>query len=272
MFGVGSLGVIQSSGAAGPVYDPAAVSFFARLGTQPTVARKALYSTFFTSLRTAGTLGDYDAIWLMAAADAATANTNLISSSFTLTPTNAPTFTADRGYTGNGTSSYLTTGIKPGVGGLQYQQNNANFSLYDRTLRAGADSLFVMGAYDGVSASFLQTTDSSGNFSTNVNDGAGAAGAAANAVNTGFYAAERNNAANISSYKNGVASGPFTDASIAPLGTQDFWILAVNLNGAPTGFVTDQVAAASVGSALGAANAAYYAAIQAYMTGVGANV
>lgn len=268
MIGVGRLGSLGVVGEAGSIiYDSNAVAFFARLATQPTIARKAFYNGFFVAIRPF--ISNFDAIWLMAAADAATANTNLISSSFTLTNVATPVFTVDRGYTGG--SGLLNTSLSPGTGGLQYQQNNACLGVYTRTTRV-ADVTFQMGSYDGTTASLLQTFGTGNVFGMDVNDAA-TAPSVANAANPGFYTAERSNAAGTIGYKNGAQVVANTIASTVPSGTVPIWLLGVNNSGTPLDATTDQEAAATVGSALGPANnAALYSAIQAYMTGVGANV
>ena len=46
-----------------------------------------------------------------------------------LTAVNSPTFTTNKGFTGNGTSSYINTNFNPSTQGVNYTQNNAGVSI-----------------------------------------------------------------------------------------------------------------------------------------------
>src|SRR4051812_5124572 len=78
-------------------------ALFARLTTQPTGQRKWLYNNLIRSLVQGGVWDKLDALYIFAAADQATALTNLRSSSFGATAVNSPTFTADSGFLGAAT-------------------------------------------------------------------------------------------------------------------------------------------------------------------------
>ena len=57
-----------------------------------------------------------EGLWVTAAADAQAGRQNWVQDAYNLTTVKSPTFTADRGYQGNGTTSYLWTGtIDPSV-------------------------------------------------------------------------------------------------------------------------------------------------------------
>src|SRR5262249_48812132 len=59
------------------------------------------------------------------------ARLNWVADQYNLTAVNSPTFTTDRGYTGNGTTSNLDTGFNPTVAvGAKYALNNAALSLW----------------------------------------------------------------------------------------------------------------------------------------------
>lgn len=111
--GMGRLGALRGSKISSGIYSNEAVAFFARLSSQPTTARKTLYNNLIVALKSAGVWAKLDALYLTAADVSSTALTNLVSSSYTLSPTSAPTFAADSGYHGNGTSSYLDTLFNP---------------------------------------------------------------------------------------------------------------------------------------------------------------
>lgn len=56
---------------------------------------------------------------------------------FQATKVNAPTFTSNQGFTGNGTSSYLDTNYNPSTNGVNYTLNNASFGIYTRNTNTG---------------------------------------------------------------------------------------------------------------------------------------
>lgn len=70
-----------------------------------------------------------DAIYLPATQNSTTALLNLKSSSFALTLTNSPTFTADRGFAANGTTSFADTGFNASTAGGSFTQNSASMGV-----------------------------------------------------------------------------------------------------------------------------------------------
>lgn len=89
---------------------PEAKALFARMSPAPTDARKRLINTAMKTMKATGALALLQAFYMPAAATAQAAALNWVSSSFTITAVNSPTFTADRGWLGDGATSYLDTG------------------------------------------------------------------------------------------------------------------------------------------------------------------
>ena len=112
---------------------PAKVAFFDRLASPPTGEQANLYNAIFAAI--ANNNIALDVLWIMGGGlSQADSRVNLISApvpamdtTWTLTEVAAPTFTQGRGYTGNGTSSYLRTGFIPAVHGIAYQQNSCAY-------------------------------------------------------------------------------------------------------------------------------------------------
>lgn len=252
----------------GPSYDPAAVAYFARIPTQ-TADRYTLLNTVFVGLRAAGLLSTLDCLWLMAAADATTARTNLISSSFTLSAVNGPTFTTDRGYNGDGASSYLNTGFNPATAAGHFSQNNGHISVYDRTSRAAA-TVCQIGSSLGSIGTRIFTLNSGSACVCQVNN---TGGGATVTDSKGFYNASRPSSSIVDFYLNGVKTGgDQAVASGAPY-SGPLYLSAENISGAAGRYTSDQIAQGGIGGGMTDAQAAaYYSIIQAYMTGVGANV
>ena len=113
-------------------YVTQASAFFARLATQPTGTRKALYNTLIKSLVEGGVFAKLDTLHIFAAVDAATALTNLVSASYGATAVNSPTFTADQGYTIANTK-YLNSNFNPSTAGGNWTQNSASAFLWSLT-------------------------------------------------------------------------------------------------------------------------------------------
>lgn len=108
-----------------PIYCAQASAFFQRLASQPSAARKALYNTMISALVSAGVWSKLDTLYMFAAADQATALTNLVSASFGATAVGTPTFTTDQGFTG-ATGKYVDSNFNPSTAGGQFQQNSAS--------------------------------------------------------------------------------------------------------------------------------------------------
>ncbi len=132
-----------------PVYCAQATAFFQRLASQPSTVRKVLYNTMIASLANAGVWSKLDTLYMFAAADQATALTNLVSASFGATAVGTPTFTADQGFAG-GTGKYVDSNFNPSTAGGQFQQNSASAFAWGSSV-AGADGATVGNATNTIS-------------------------------------------------------------------------------------------------------------------------
>ena len=75
------------------------------------------------------------------------------------TAVNSPTFTADEGFTGNGTSSYINSNFNPASSGVNYTLNNASIFTYNKTFLTNA---FITGVESGA-FNCMRMSPSSGN-------------------------------------------------------------------------------------------------------------
>lgn len=246
-------------------YDPAASALFARMSAQPDATRKALINAAILSLKTAGVWSLLDCFYMMAAADAQSSLLNWKSTSFNLLAVNAPAFTADRGYAGDGTTSYLNTQFNPATAAGQYARDSASLGVYNRTSRAAGNTLSAAG-----NGNALVYPRQGGDIcNTRINDaGAGVSNANSNGLIVGSRVASTDR----TTYRNGASIGNVVTASLA-MTSQPIYLCGFNNAGTFAQGSTDQFASALIGAGLDATqNAALYAATQAYMTGVGANV
>ena len=246
-----------------PFVNAEATTLVGLMSVQPTNARKALIDALITSLKSAGVWAKLDVLWIPAAHDSQAGRLNWKSpGTFTLAEVSSPTFTADRGYTGNGTSSYLTTGWAPATNGVNYTQNSASLIAWCRTSAQQTANLYGT-ATNGQAR--LLTRSATDNLVYTVN--ATTTKSVANTDGAGLYAVVRSAALNSQSYKNGAAFGTAdTTTASATLTATQFNLLRNNST-----FSSAEIAIAAAGASLDATeNANLYNALQTYMTAIGA--
>jgi hypothetical protein len=246
---------------ASTVFLPETQALFARMTTPPTYARAVLINTLVGSLVTAGAWSKMDAWWVPAAADTQASLLNWTSSSYTLTPVNAPAFAADRGYTGNGTTSYLDTGFNPVTAAGQFSRDSACFGFWCVNEVTNANP---SGSWDGTDGVTVAPRSGGGYASFRVNQAT--ALSVASVVTKGLTVANRSAAGAMQGYRNGVSVGSATTASTA-MNSLNLYLCSFS----GVGFNTYQHGAAFAGSSLSAPEQlAVYNALNAYMIGVGA--
>lgn len=257
-------------GKGGASYDPDATSLFARMTVQPNDARKALINSTILNLKTSGVWPGLKVLIVMAAHDAQAARLNWIADEYNLQPVNSPVFTVDRGYAGDGSSAYFNTGFSPASApSPKYTQNSGHLAAYNRTSR-GAAAQQILGASDGVNGAIqLASTQGAGQALLRVNDSG--AGVTNGAGNQGFWHADRASSGTARMYRNGALFATNTVASAA-VANIPVWVGAINSNGSIVSPTSDQIAMIGIGASEDTRPVAYYNAIQAYMTAVGAAV
>lgn len=249
----------------GASYSPEAQALFARFTTPPTDARKVLINNLIVALIAAGIWGKLDALYLTAAADSQAARRNWIADQYNLTAVAAPTFAADRGYTGDGASSQLDTNLNPATAITpQYLQNSAHISAWGRTSRAG-NSRPIMSLLGGPGTNIYPLlTDGNAYYRCNDNN---EAGGLSSTGSTGLFLANRSGATAREGYRNGVSGGAIGAVASKAVLNFNFALL----QGGTGAFSTDQIAMASIGSTLSATQAlAFYNAVNTYLQAVGA--
>ena len=215
-----------------------------------------------------------DGLYIFATNSTTTANLNICGTNYGLTSSAAPTFTADHGYTGNGTTMYLDTGFVPSTAGGNTTQNSASFGVYDLTNRAADSSVQLGASASGTIYSYIATRDASTTMNTDLN-GASFPSVTSNSVSQGLTSVSRTGAGTISVYKNGssTALGSPTDSSTGlPTSSYTFFAMNGSIGGA-TSFTSDQLAAGYFGAGItGAQHLLISNRINAYMTELGINV
>jgi hypothetical protein len=248
--------------------DPATTAWVNQVitnGGSVSAGRKTVVDTLITGLKTDGLWTKLDRLWLLAAENSQSALTDLVALA-SATPVNSPTFTVDRGYASNGTTSYLNSNFNPSTATL-YKQNDAHYSVYTRQNTAGSN--IWQGCYDGVCIiQMLQVNGSQYYMGINTNGGDTFNGSGA-----GMLVVIRRSSLAEEMFQNGSSIYTNPSNASAALANLNVFICARNNQGTADSFDTDQIAASSWGNQLSATQAANLSSrINTYMTSVGANV
>src|SRR5689334_9572138 len=81
-------------------------------GGSVSVGRKRIVDDLIVGLKSDGLFSKLDRMWLYAGENEPSALTDIIATSLSQ-KVNSPTFTADRGYTGDGSSGYINSNYNP---------------------------------------------------------------------------------------------------------------------------------------------------------------
>jgi hypothetical protein len=233
------------------------MALLARMTTQPSMQRRIAIDNVIGSLKAAGVWAKLDAFYVFAAHEVGTAVLNWVSTSYNLTTSAAPTFVANRYIQGNGTTQFYDTGFDPTTASTpKFVQNDAHLGVWQGS--AGSNQPCA-----STSATIIPSTP---NTSFRLN--AAGAVSVATAAATGHYIANRVSSANMRGVYNGVSSADIANTSSAP-SAETFYVCARNQ--AADTFSSSRILAMHFGSSLSDAQAtATYAALSAYMSGVGA--
>jgi hypothetical protein len=233
---------------------------------KPAQQRVTLIDNLMTSLKSIG-LAKFDAFYVFAAHNAQAASLNWKAPATTVTPTNTPTFTINRGYVGTATA-YLDSNFNPSTAGGAYAQNDCHMGIWVRT-NAQRDN----GAIGNTAAQInprTQTTPAADRLAyraqSTVFDGT------SDAISTsiGHSCFNRSASGNYDSYKNGTALGNVTRTSSA-LSNANFYICGRNNAGTLSANTGQEISIAHWGSNLTSGQmSTLYTALNTYITAVGA--
>ena len=216
---LGSLGAgfsrlgARKTAAGGASFSAEATALFAAMTGQPDATRKTAIDTLIVALKTAGVWTLLDVLYVFAAHDAQASLLNWKNpGTFTATLTSTPTFTVDRGYTGNGTSTGVNSNYNPATQAIGYALDSACVFLWNVTADPGGNI-----AAGQVGSFNIQVSPDAGNANLRyvINDGT--ANDIANGGKTGLFAASRASSTTKRGYRNGVqlATAAVTSTSVA---------------------------------------------------------
>lgn len=248
------LGMTSRRGAAIPP-DASTTALVARMSSAPDGTRQGRINTLIVALKTAGVWTKIDCLYVLAAHDAQAGLLNWKGATFDLTAVSSPTFTVDRGYNGNGTTSYLESAFTPTTAGGGFVQNSAHLGVYSNVNTS---------AVIGNTSSVLFTATSPTVATVRLNGAAGATGTTV--AGAGYLLGSREDGTTIKGYKNGVEIINSANASAAMSAE------TLRVSGrSPSSSASGRIAVAHWGSALTAVEAAAVnSALSDYLTPIGA--
>lgn len=243
-------------------FEPEALALFAAMTTAPTLVRQLLINACIVALKAAGAWPRLDVLQVYAAGNAQAASLNWrFPASSTAAAVNSPVFTPDRGYTGDGATSYVNTNYTPGP---SYTLSSATAGIWSRTI--GGEAGVALSGLTGGARRLELVPRTAGNTATfRANDSVDSS--VASVDGTGLFIEERNaEAFNKLMYRNGAI---FHTAIVGPVAVP---ITPVTVLANPgVSYSTREIAAFLGGSAMApATHAGIYDALLTYMQAVGA--
>jgi hypothetical protein len=241
-------------------YETESETLFAAMSSEPDATRKGHIDTLVAALKTAGIWTQLDMLFILAAHDSQAARLNWVNpGTDTLAVSNAPTFTTDQGYTGNGSNAALNSTTLINALTL-YTQNDGHLSIWNRS--TGQEDASQAGG--AVTQPLIRCRNTSNQILIRVSSNT--ASTIANANGGGHFLANRVDSAEQSAWRNGTQISTNQAATSAARPANPFTLL--NASGT---FSSQQLAAASIGGGLtGTEIGDFYTALQTYMTAVGA--
>lgn len=257
-------------------FDSDAQAVIDAMTSTPTAGRQTLIENLVTGLKADGLWAETDYLAVLAAHDAQAASINWKDpSGAKITAVNSPTFTADQGYTGNGTSAYLRTGHVPSTDAVAASLDDAGYAYWVRTNNATTSLLWEnFGAWGSLSSrrSSVQSNTFAGqtNRAVRINGAAGdTVSDASVTTRTGLITVTRTGSAQTDLYYNDSSSVLSGMDSSGGFPDVEMYALARNNNGSADNYSPDQLSILWVGSGLSAAQVSnLYSHLNTYMTGL----
>lgn len=223
--------------------------------TAPSASQQTLQNTLVTDLKTAGVWDKLDVFYCFATdgdSDFATLNWKA-PSSHQVTKINSPTFTADSGFTGDGSSSYLDTNYNPATSGTNYTLNDASISIWNNTFVLNN---FITGVNDSA-YNCLRMSVSSANIRINMGTNSLSPVVNFSDSNKTFRQLNRTSSSNVTAFQN-TTSTTHSGASTSIEGQNQLILKASSF------YSSTEVAFFGMGASLVSENADFYSALNTY--------
>lgn len=176
-------------------------------------------------LVTDGVWAKLDLLYIFAANNSTDALLNLVGSTTTSLSATAPTFTANTGFAGNGSSATINvTGYNYSTG-TNYTQNAA--SLFGWSTEASADNGFLVGNSTAFNSNISLTPFSFGSDTNAAVNGATGVNSSTLSTGLGLFTASRTSSTTVTLYQNAASTGSSTTNTSATVGSSNAWFLGV---------------------------------------------
>jgi hypothetical protein len=240
-------------------------------GGSVSAGRQSLVRALIAGLKTDGIFTKLDRLWLLPAENQPSALTDIVANSLA-TAVNSPTFTTDRGYTGEDNASptkYISTTFNPSGGGFNYTLNLCHLSVWLTTNTTVSSGGATVGSADSGNESVLFTPFAGGTIFGRLNV-TGGGGFGTDSSYNHYYTITRNTSTTVQAYRDGAAFGSPIGGTTTALVNRPMFMLAYNSGGSVAYGNSNQVAAVSMGGLLSSTDAAnLYTRLRTYMTAVG---
>jgi hypothetical protein len=218
--------------------------------TSPTLTEEQAFDTAICGLVSDGNFSILDGLYFYANTSAANARVNVISpGTFNLTTHGTCTFTADQGFTGDGSSCYQDTGYNTSSSGTNFARNSNSLGtcvLNNRVVANGSNQGW--GSYDGTGNFYIHTYDAGGTVTWGQNPVAG--DSTSSSGSQGAWIATRVGTNSVQLYlNNGLAQNDGSKASTA-LPNSNLFSMAGNNEGTATNWSSDQYGYFFMGGAM----------------------
>jgi hypothetical protein len=233
--------------------------------------RRTLLLTLINNLKAAGVWKKLDRLWIFAAENSQSALIDLVALD-QASAVNSPTFTTDRGYAGNGSTSYIDTTYNAYTQGSNFVAASKHIGIWDNTSRGYAVNVGT-GVYTDTSndnSLFLYNYAFTPNgFGYRLGDSF-RSGAYAVPSSQGFFIAQTNAYESWPAYYNGASLGTFLSGWGSTIVNVSFFVGGQNGNGTLINPTSDQFSMVSYGGGLTPPEAHFfYTHLRTYMTAVG---
>lgn len=234
-----------------------AQQFFDRLISPPSLAFEGYYSTLIDALVTGGVWSLLDALWLHGTYHQTVALINLKSASFQATePVDVSPFTANSGFSPNGSPAGIEYGFNPSVGSRNFTRDNACWFLWNLPTSTNGNLFYL---YGGTQLTFSNGTSISGwgiNNADSLNGGV-------IPDTSGFWLANRTGASAAALYRN--------NAQVATSSASSAALTSATPHNGGGGDGSARIMVVGFGASLSAAQqTSLYNALLAWKTSVGA--
>lgn len=207
-------GVLAGTLTVAAAEDADAAAYLNAQTTAPSSTERSLVDALVRGLKDDGVWNSLDWLTLLAAETQQAALLNVRKPTKTLTTANTPTFTANRGFTGNGTTSYLDLGEPFATTGNLFVQNSASMGVWANAEGATGSKPHI-GNIANSPRSTISARSTSGNETFQANDSSTDTLMVSNLSRLGHRAWSRTAAGVKRGFFNGSRTADLTTASVA---------------------------------------------------------